>query len=338
MVEPLIDQILRVQDCHGRCSISSGHAGCWRGGGLPRSRRYIRTPRRLIPVAIRALRADGPDRIAAEGGWTENRPTRGWLPPLGLGELWAQRELVFFLALRDFKLRYTQALLGLAWVLIQPLAGAAIFYGVFGRVLDAPSDGIPYLVFVYAGLALWTYVSGAVEAASESLAAHSALVTKVYFPRLAAPLASVLPGLIDFTVAIIVLGGLMAAYGVFPSAALATLPLWVVAAAGVALGAGLWLAALNAQYRDVRYALGFLLQLWFFASPIVFATSVIPGVWEYVYAANPLVGVLDGMRWAILDGPSPGREDFVALGTGVILLTSGFVYFRRSERRLADIV
>jgi ABC-type polysaccharide/polyol phosphate export permease len=275
--------------------------------------------------------------MVRERSWIENRP-QGWRAWAGFRDLWAHRELVFFLALRDFKLRYSQAVLGALWVLIQPLAAAALFYGVFGRGLDVPSDGIPYLVFAYAGLALWLYVSGAVEAAAESLASYSALVTKVYFPRLAAPVAAVLPGMVDLGIAIVVLGVLMALHDVAPSAALLTLPFWIVAAVGVALGVGVWLAALNAQYRDVRYALGFILQIWFFASPVVYSSSVISDGWKYVFAANPLVGILDGVRWSMLDGPSPGSQDLVSLGVGVLLLVTGLLYFRRVERRLADVI
>jgi ABC-type polysaccharide/polyol phosphate export permease len=254
------------------------------------------------------------------------------------GELWARRELVLFLALRDLKLRYTQALLGVAWVVIQPLASAAIFYGVFGRVLAVPSDGIPYFLFAYSGLSVWTYVSQAVDAAAESLAGYSALVTKVYFPRLLAPLAAVLPGLVDLAIAFVVLAVLVVAYGVTPSWAVTTLPLWIGAAVAVALSVGLWLSALNAQYRDVRYGLGFLLQTWFFASPIAYSSSGIDGIWEYVYALNPLVAVLEGLRWSALDGPPPGSECLASLALGALALATGVGYFRRVERRLADVV
>ncbi len=278
------------------------------------------------------------ERAQAPAAWLENSPSHAWLPRLKFGELWAWRELVFFLALRDFKLRYAQTLLGAAWVIIQPLAGAVIFYLLFDRALDTPSDGIPYLVFVYAGLALWSYTSNAVSAAAESLASYSTLVTKVYFPRLAAPLAAVLPGLIDFVVATAVLAVLMAAYGVAPSAALATLPLWIAGAVATTLGVGLWLSALNAQYRDVRYALGFAVQIWFFASPVAYPSSVVDGASSYVFALNPLVGLLDGFRWAILDGPGPGTEDLVSLGVVVLLVFSGLAYFRHVERRLADLI
>jgi lipopolysaccharide transport system permease protein len=280
----------------------------------------------------------GREGDAALGHWTENRPSAGWLPRMDLRELWARRELVYFLALRDFKLQYAQTLLGAAWVLLQPLLGAVVFYFVFGKALDVPSEGIPYLVFAYAGLLVWTYVSNSVSAAAESLATHSALVTKVYFPRIAAPVASTLPGLVDLAVALVLLGILMAVYGVAPSAALLTLPLWIVAIGIVALAVGLCLSALNAQYRDVRYALRFFLQIWFFASPIAYSSSVFDGAAKYVFAANPLVAVLDGFRWSVIDAPAPGSEDLISLGVTLVLLVAGVLYFFRVERRLADLV
>jgi lipopolysaccharide transport system permease protein len=289
-------------------------------------------------VAIRAIEADEASRRPAAEHWIENRPSAGWLPHVDWRELWARRELVLFLALRDLKLRYTQAVLGVAWVLIQPLAAAAIFYGVFARVLAVPSDGIPYFVFVYVGLALWAYLSQAVEAASESLAGHSPLVTKVYFPRLVAPIAAALPGLVDLAIASVVLAGLIVAYGVTPSWAVVTLPWWILAAVLLVIAMGVWLSALNAQYRDVRYGMSFLLQIWFFASPIAYSSSAIDGTWQYVYAVNPLVAVLDGMRWAALDGPAPGAECLVSAAVAALLLATGVIYFRRIERRLADVI
>jgi lipopolysaccharide transport system permease protein len=288
-------------------------------------------------MAMSTARPSTGDRAAPES-WTENRPSGRWSLGLNLGEFWSHRELAFFLALRDFKLRYTQSMLGVAWVLVQPMAGAAIFYGVFGRGLSIPSDGIPYLVFAYAGLVVWSYVSVSVQAAAESLAGHSGLVTKVYFPRLVAPVAAALPGLIDFAIALVVLALLMAINDVAPSAALLTLPVWILAALGVALAVGIWLAALNAQYRDVRYALGFFMQLWFFASPIVYSSAVVSGAWKYLFAANPLVGVIDGFRWSVLDGPAPGSQDLVSLGVGMLILITGLAYFRGVERRLADVI
>jgi homopolymeric O-antigen transport system permease protein len=268
--------------------------------------------------------------------WVENRPSTRWLPRLDIRELWAYRELAYFLALRDVKLRYKQTVFGVGWAIIQPLAAALIFTIFFGRLAGLPSDGLPYAVFVYAGMIAWSYVSTAVSAASESLVEHRALVTNVYFPRVLAPLAAVLPGLIDLAISLVILAAFMGAYGVVPTAALVLVPLWLVGLLAASLAAGLWLSALNVLYRDVRYALGFLVQLWLFASPVVFPSSLVEGNWRYVYSANPLVGVLDGFRWSLLAAPAPGREDLVSLAVGVFLLLSGILYFQKVERQLAD--
>ena len=266
----------------------------------------------------------------------ENRPSTRWRPRLLVRELWEYRELALFLALRDLKLRYKQTAFGVAWAVVQPLAAALLFTIVFGRLAGLPSDGLPYAVFVYAGMVAWSYVSTAVSAASESLVEHRALVTSVYFPRVLAPLAAVLPGLVDLLISLAILAVYMAAYGVAPSVALVLLPLWVVALVVTAVAAGLWLSALNVLYRDVRYALGFLIQLWLFASPIVFPSSLVEGAWRYVYSANPLVGALDGFRWSLLGAPPPGREDLVSLTVGLLLLVTGVLYFQKVERQLGD--
>jgi lipopolysaccharide transport system permease protein len=213
-----------------------------------------------------------------------------------------------------------------------------LFSVVFGRLAGLPSEGIPYPVFVFAGLTVWTYLSGAVGSAAESLVEHRDLVSKVYFPRVLAPLAAVLPGLVDFGISLLIVAIVMTFYGVAPGAALVLLPLWGVAMILIALGAGLWLSALNVLYRDVRYALGFVLQLWFFASPVVFPSSLFEGSWRYVFAANPVVALLDGFRWSLAGTPPPGPEALVSLATGLLLLGGGIVYFRSVERRLADVI
>jgi lipopolysaccharide transport system permease protein len=276
--------------------------------------------------------------IGTEPRWTESRPSSGWLARLDIAELWSYRELAFFLALRDLKLRYKQTVFGVSWAIIQPLAGMVLFSVVFGRLAGLPSEGIPYPVFVFAGLTVWTYLSGAVGSAAESLVEHRDLVSKVYFPRLLAPLAAVLPGLVDFGISLLIVAIVMTFYGVAPGAALVLLPLWAVAMVLIALGAGLWLSALNVLYRDVRYALGFVLQLWFFASPVVFPSSLFEGSWRYVFAANPVVALLDGFRWSLAGTPPPGPEALVSLATGLLLLGGGIVYFRSVERRLADVI
>ena len=309
-----------------------------RRAGTRLSTRSAASLRRERPVAPTGR--DGRPASASAGSaireWVENRPSTRWLPRLDVRELWAYRELALFLALRDLKLRYKQTAFGIAWAIIQPLGAAVIFTIVFGRLAGLPSDGLPYAVFVFAGMIAWSYVSGSVTAAADSLVEHRALVTTVYFPRLLAPLAAVLPGLVDLAISLSILAVFMAVYGVAPSAAIVLLPVWLAALVGVSVAAALWLSALNVLYRDVRYALAFLIQLWLFASPIVFPSSLVDGLWRYVYSANPLVGVLDGFRWSLVGAPPPGREDVVSLAVGLVLLVTGAVYFQKVERRLGD--
>ncbi len=274
--------------------------------------------------------------IASRPEWVENRPSRGWLPHFDLSELFAYRELALLLALRDLKLRYKQTLFGVAWAIIQPLAGVAIFSVVFGHLAKVPSDGLPYPVFAYTGFAVFTYLTASVAGAAESLAQQQALVTKVYFPRLLAPVAAVLPGLVDLAVSLLILAVFMAAYAVAPTAALILLPLWVLAAVAVAVAVGVLLSALNVQYRDVRYALPFLLQLWLFASPVVYPSSLFDGVWRYVYSINPAVAVIDGFRWSLAGGPAPGAAALVSLAAWIAIVGVALFYFGRVERRFAD--
>jgi ABC-type polysaccharide/polyol phosphate export permease len=257
---------------------------------------------------------------------------------LDLRELWQYRELGGFLALRDLKVRYKQAALGVLWAVLQPLVGAVVFTIVFQRLAKVPSDGIPYPVFAFLGLAVWGYVSSGVTKASQSLVSNSPLVTKVYFPRVLAPGASVLPGLLDLGISLVVLGLLMLAYHVTPSWAVLTLPLWLAALVVVTLSVGVWLAALNVQYRDVNHAITLLIQLWLFVSPVAYPSSLVPQTWRPLYALNPLVGVLDGFRWAVLGAPWPGSELLLSLGMTAALLVSGVLYFQRVERRFADVI
>ena len=275
---------------------------------------------------------------AADEGWIENRAPSRWLPRIDLGELWRYREFAVVIALRDLKVRYKQTAIGVVWVVLQPLAAAVIFTVVFGRLADLPSEGIPYAVFVYSGLVLWAYFSGALDAVAHSLVQNRDLVTKTYFPALVVPLALALPGLVDLVVSLVVVTVFMAIYGVAPSAAVVLLPAWILACALVVVAAGLWLSALNVQYRDVRYTMTFLLQVWLFASPVVYASSLVEGAWRYVYALNPMVTVLDGFRWSLLDGPAPGPEALVSGAVVAALIAGGLVYFLRAERRFADLI
>jgi lipopolysaccharide transport system permease protein len=270
-------------------------------------------------------------------GWIENRATRGWRS-IDLRELWEYRELAAFLALRDLKVRYKQAVFGVTWALIQPLAGVAVFIVVFGLLGGMPSEGAPYPLFVFAGMALWTYIASAVTRSTQSLVNNSPLVTKVYFPRLLVPLASVLPGLVDLGVSLVFLVVLMMLYGVVPGPAALTAPLWILAAAGVALGVGVWLAALSVRFRDVHHAISLFVQLWLFVSPVAYPLSVVDAAWRRLYALNPVVGVVEGFRWAVLGTAWPGAPVATSLAVAAALLLLGVGYFQRSERRFADVI
>jgi lipopolysaccharide transport system permease protein len=291
-----------------------------------------------LPTHASQVPEDAARTHARERDWVENRAPTGWLPRLEVGELWRFRELAVVLAERDLRVRYKQTALGVAWVVLQPLVAAAIFTIVFGRLAALPSDGLPYAVFVYSGLVIWTYFSRSLESVTQSLVQNRDLVTKTYFPALVAPVAMALPGLADFVVSLLILAVVIAAYGVTPDAALVLLPVWVAACVLVVLAAGLWLSALNVRYRDVRHTMTFLIQVWFFASPVVYSSSLVEGSWKYVYALNPMVGVLDGFRWSVTDAPAPGWELVVSLAVVLVTLGSGLVYFLRAERQFADLI
>ena len=287
------------------------------------------------PTQVAASDSVPAERGADEDGWVVS-PVSGWRVGHRAKELWAYREMVFFLAVRDLQVRYKQAVFGILWAVIQPLAGALVFLVLFRRLAKIPSDGLPYLVFVFLGFAVWSYFSSALNSANASLVANSALVTKVYFPRVAAPLSAVLPGLVDLGIALVMTGVLMAAFGVAPGWQLLTLPLWIVAVALAAFGTGMLLATLNVKYRDAHFAIGLLTQLWLFASPVAYPSSAVPDRWQLVYHLNPMAGVLEGFRWAVLDSRPPGASALVSLLVGLALLAGGFIYFLRSERRFAD--
>lgn len=274
---------------------------------------------------------------AGEARWVESRASRGWRA-LDLRELWDYRELVGFLALRDIRSRHKQAVLGAAWTVVQPLAGMAALVIVFRRLIDVPSDGIPYQLFALLGFALWTYVAGTVAAVTGSMLGDAALITKVRFPRVVIPLAAVLPGLVNLAVALAVLAVLMAVAGLAPPAAVVLLPLLVLFAVIVVLGTGLWLATFNVLYRDVGHGVGFLLQLWFFASPVAYPSSLVPAGWRHVYALNPVSGLIDGARAMVLGGPLRSVDLLISMGSALLLLGGGVACFQRLERRFADVI
>jgi lipopolysaccharide transport system permease protein len=265
-------------------------------------------------------------------------PASGWAS-LGLRELWAYRDLLFFLAWRDVTVRYKQTVLGAAWAIIQPLFTMVIFSLVFGRLARLPSDGIPYPVFSYAALVPWTFFANGLRGASNSLVGSASLIKKVYFPRLVVPLSTVLAGGIDFVLAFLILLGMMLAYGLAPTWNALWLPLLLLLALVTALGAGLWLTAMNVQFRDVRYAVPFLVQAWTYATPIAYPSSLLGEPWRTLYGLNPMAGVVEGFRWALLGtegapGPIVWVSALVALG----LLVSGLFYFRRMEAKFADVI
>jgi lipopolysaccharide transport system permease protein len=278
----------------------------------------------------------GADASTAPAPYTI-QPTRGWTS-IGLGELWQYRELVYFLAWRDVKVRYKQTVLGAAWAVIQPLGTMAVFTLVFGTLVNIPSDGIPYPLFSFAGLVPWALFASGLGSTSNSLVGSVDQIRQVYFPRLALPISSVVPGLVDFMLAFVILLGMMALFGIIPTWHVVWLPMLLLLALATALGVGLWLAAMNVQFRDVRYTIPFLTQTWLLITPIAYPSSLLSEPWRTVYSINPMVGVVEGFRWALLGADtSPGPIVIVSTLTAVLLLVSGAYYFRRLERTFADV-
>ena len=265
-------------------------------------------------------------------------PPRGWLHP-NLGELWEHRELLYFLVWRDIKVRYKQSVLGVAWAVLQPLLTMAvfsIFFGVLGRM---SSEGLPYPVFFYAALVPWSYFAASVRRSSDSLVGSGELISKVYFPRLILPLASVVSSLVDFGFAFVVLLALMLLYRIVPTAAILLLPAHLLLALVTALGAGLWLSALNVRYRDFKFVVPFLIQTWFFVTPVIYPSSLVPEPWRTLYGLNPMVGVVEGFRHALLCTTTlPGPMIWVSILVGVFSLVSGAYFFRHMEHTFADVV
>jgi lipopolysaccharide transport system permease protein len=258
---------------------------------------------------------------------------------LRFNELWQYRELLYFLTWRDIKVRYKQTLLGILWAVLQPLAIAIMLSVFLGRLAKMPSGGLPYPVFAYSGIVLWQLFSQALTESSNSLLANGPLITKVYFPRLIIPLSAVLASLLDFAIGFVLMIFFLLCYRIVPTAAIVALPVMVCVAIAVALGVGLWLASLNVKYRDVRYTLGFLVQFWFLATPIAYPTSVVPERWRVWYGLNPMVGVVEGFRWALSGiGDAPVLLVAVSLCISVVLLISGLYYFRRTEDAFADFI
>jgi lipopolysaccharide transport system permease protein len=265
-------------------------------------------------------------------------PSRGWVS-LKLNELWDYRELLYFLTWRDIKVRYKQTVLGVAWAIIQPLFTMLVFTLFFGRLANIPSDGVPYSIFNFAALVPWTFFSNGLTQSANSLVGSSNLLTKVYFPRLCIPLATVLSGVVDFVLAFAVLLLLMLFKNITPTLNIIWLPFFLLLALVTSLGVGLWLAALNVQYRDVRYIVPFITQFWMLATPVAYPSSLMNEPWRTIYGINPMVGVVEGFRWALLGTKTaPGLMLWVSVVAATILLISGAFYFRRMEKTFADVV
>jgi len=264
------------------------------------------------------------------------RPSKG-LIALDLRELWQYRELLYILIWRDIKVRYKQTAIGAAWAVIQPFFAMVVFSLFFGQLAKIPSEGLPYPIFAYSALLPWHFFAKALTEASTSLVANERVITKVYFPRLLVPTAVVLAGLLDFGIAFLILIGMMFFYGIMPSWPVLTIPFFLLLALMTALGVSFWLSALDVEYRDVRYTLPFLTQLWLFATPVVYPSTIVPQAWRALYGLNPMVGVIEGFRWALLGSAPPYSIMLAVSGVAVALVfMSGLIYFRRMERTLAD--
>jgi len=265
-------------------------------------------------------------------------PSKGWVS-LKLRDLWEYRELLYFLIWRDVKVRYKQTVLGASWAIIQPFFTMVVFSIFFGRLAKVPSDGVPYPIFVYAALVPWTFFANGLNQASNKLVGSAELIKKVYFPRFVIPLAAVLSGVVDFILAFLVLLGMMLYYGVVPTINVLWLPLLLMLALTTSLGVGLWLSTLNVHFRDVQYVVPFLTQFWLFATPIAYPSSLLSEPWRTIYGLNPMVGVVEGFRWALLGtNTAPGATIAVSTFIALALLIGGAYYFRRMEKTFADVV
>jgi lipopolysaccharide transport system permease protein len=279
-----------------------------------------------------------PDGRTSSIAVTVIEPTRGW-SSLRLGELWAFRELFYHLLWRDVKVRYKQTALGAAWAILQPLLTMLVFSVFFGALAGLPSDGVPYPLFAYVALVPWTFFANGLTLSSNSLVSNQALLRKVYFPRLLVPIAAIASGVIDFVIAFVVLVGMVLWFGRIPTANVLWLPVFLLLALVTALGAGVWFSALNVRYRDMQYVVPFVVQVWLYSTPIVYPASIVPAEWRTLYAVNPMVGVVEGFRWALLGtGQRPGAMVGVSAIVATALLLSGLFVFRRMERTFADVV
>lgn len=275
---------------------------------------------------------------SARTRWTEITPARGLLRGFDIREVWHDRRVVSALVRREVKSSHKQSSIGVAWIVLRPLLGTVVFTAIFGGLAGLESDGLPYAIFALSGLLIWNFVSSAGQGAAGSIVGEAELVTKVYFPPILAPVAAALTPLVDVAVTVVALAVAMVIYGVAPSIAVLTFPLWVLAGLLFALGPGLWFCALNVRYRDAAPIFALLVQMWLFISPVVFASSTVDGAARTLLALNPMCGILDGTRWALVGGPAPPAVDLVGLPVGCLLLAGGFLYFVRAQRRFVDLV
>lgn len=265
------------------------------------------------------------------------RPSRGWIP-INLKDLWVYRELLYFLTWREIKVRYKQTVLGFAWAILQPFFMMIVFTLFFGNLAKIPSEGIPYPLFSYAALLPWTLFAEGINRSSISMVANVNLIQKVYCPRLIMPISGILSPLVDFAIAFTILIGMMFYFGYSPTIYVLLLPAFILLALMTSLGVGLWLSAINVKYRDVRYVIPFLTQLWLFASPVVYSSSLLPEKFRIIYGLNPMAGVIEGFRWALLGTEPPGALIAVSVIIVVVILISGAFYFRRGEKTFADVI
>jgi lipopolysaccharide transport system permease protein len=274
---------------------------------------------------------------STQGGIRIARP-RGRID-LNLRELWQYKELLYFFVWRDIKIRYKQTAIGAAWAVLQPTLTMAVFSLFFGKLAKIPSGGLPYPIFYYAALLPWMYFAASLQSATNVVVDHQRVITKVYFPRILLPLSSVLAGLLDFGISFVVFLGMMAYYRIAPGAAILWLPCLLLMAVLTALGVGLWLSALNAIYRDVRYAVPFLVQFWMFASPVAYPSSLVPAQWRWLYGLNPMAGVIEGFRWSLTGrGQRPSLMMGASAAMVLTLVLAGMAYFQKMEGTIADVV
>lgn len=286
---------------------------------------------------MRVLHKTDKLRQLANSDWVLIKPVEGWIP-INFRELWVYRELLYFLTWRDIKVRYKQTVLGIAWAIIQPFFMMVVFSLFFAKFIKVSHEGIPYPLFTYAALLPWMLFSEGISRSSNSIIQNANLVRKVYFPRLVMPISGILSTLVDFIFAFVIFVGMMFYFGFLPTIRILLLPVFLVLALITTLAVGLWLSAINVKYRDVNYAIPFLMQFWFFASPVVYSSSSLPKTWEALYGLNPMVGVIEGFRWVLLGGEPPNSLMLVSIMIIFVILISGAFYFRRTEKIFADVI